>query len=176
MTANFDDANDAFFSDFMKCISTEEENIQQDVSLCLITNEPLEKYAIRLNCGHSFNYLPLANAIHQYKLDQTKNGGFIDGNTYCPYCREKTVGLLPYAPVSFKIQGVNMPHKHSFGTNSCKHKMSSKKECERTCYYDKCYIHIETPDAIMCKGVTKAGNPCKNKATSVENYCKLHLK
>jgi len=84
--------------------------------------------------------------------------------------------LLPYVSISEKIQGVNMPHNHSFGTNTCKHKMSSKKECGRTCYYEKCYMHIDSPDAIMCNGITKAGTPCKNKASTSENYCKLHQK
>jgi hypothetical protein len=176
--ATFNDANDAFFSDFMKCISTEQDYEQvEDASLCLITNEPLKEYAVRLNCGHSFNNEPLTFAMYQYKLDQKNNNGLLDCNTYCPYCREKTEGLLPCTPKSDKITGVNMPHKHSFGTNACKHMISSKKDCGRKCYYDKCHIHLGMHDTIMCKGITKAGTPCKNKASSsVVNYCKLHNK
>jgi len=176
--STFDAANDAFFADFIKCISTEPDEIEVvDASLCLITNEPLKKYAIRLNCGHCFNYEPLSNAIFQYKKDLKNNTNFVDADTLCPYCREKTVGLLPYVPISEKINGVNMPHKHSFGEKSCKHVMMNKKECGRKCYFDKCHLHLETNDnvVIMCKGITKAGTPCKNKA-SVENYCKLHSK
>jgi hypothetical protein len=177
MTTTFDDANNAFFEDFMKCISTEQDQEQPENSkLCLISNEPLGKFAILLNCGHSFNYDPLLNAIHQYKLDQNKNGGTHSMDTHCPYCREKTKGLMPYAGSSHeKIQGVNMPHNASFGSNACKHMTTSKKECGRTCYFDKCYLHIDKSNAIMCKGITKAGTPCKNKA-SVGLYCKLHGK
>ena len=176
--STFDAANEAFFSDFMKCISTEQDEEQaNDVSLCLITNEPLKKYAVRLKCGHSFNIEPLTYAMYQYKLDKKINNAVMDYNTYCPYCRDKTEGLLPYAPTSEKYHGVNMPHKHSFGNNLCKHNISTNKQCGRKCYYDKCYIHLVMPDLVICKGVTKAGLPCKNKASShVENYCKLHSK
>jgi len=174
----FDAANEAFFSDFMKCVSSEQDELEVvDTSLCLITNEPLKKYAIRLNCGHTFNYEPLSNAIFQYKQDIKNITNLVDPNTHCPYCREKTVGLLPYVPISEKIHGVNMPHKYSFGSNVCKHKMSLKKECGRKCYYDKCYLHLDMKDVVVCKGLTKAGLPCKNKARSnVVNYCKLHSK
>jgi hypothetical protein len=177
MTTTFHDANNSFFEDFMKCISTEEDQEQLETSnVCLITNEPLGKYSIRLNCGHSFNYEPLLNAIHQYKLDQNKNDTVHDMDTHCPYCREKTKGLLPYSPIGDKIQAVNVPHKFSFGENTCSHVMSKKNVCGRKCYFGKCYLHIEKPETIQCNGVTKAGTQCKNKATSVENYCKLHRK
>lgn len=176
----FNDANEAFFADFMKCISTEQDDEPvEDASLCLITNEPLKEYAVRLNCGHSFNYEALASAIFEYKNDQMRNHIIVGKDTYCPYCREKTQGLMPCTPKSEKITGVNMPHKYSFGTNICKHIMTSKKECGRKCYFDKCHLHLGTPDAcvVMCKGVTKSGAPCKNKASSaVDNYCKLHQK
>jgi hypothetical protein len=178
MTTTFDDANNSFFEDFMKCISTEEEQEQplENSNICLITNEPLSKFAIRLNCGHSFNYGPLLNAIYQYKLDQNKNGGTHSMDTHCPYCREKTKGLLPYAPNFNKIKDVNIPFNRTFGSNSCKHMMTKKQECGRTCYFEKCHLHIDKHDIIQCNGITKAGTPCKNKATSVENYCKLHRK
>ena len=178
MTNTFDDANDAFFSDFMKCISTEQEqeSSPENSNICLITNDPLEKYSIRLKCGHSFNYSPLLNAIQQYKRDQYKHGGIVGLDTHCPYCREKTVGLLPYAPGFEKIHPVNIPHNASFGSNVCKHMTTAKKECGRKCYFEKCYLHIDKCNIIMCKGITKAGTPCKNKASTAENYCKLHQK
>jgi hypothetical protein len=174
--ATLDEANSAFFADFMKCISTEQEEETSDVSMCLITNEPLKKYAIRLKCGHTFNYEPLAAASYEYKRDIKSNNLPIYSDTHCPYCREKTIGLLPYVPTSEKIHGVNMPHKHSFGENQCRHIMTNKKECGRVCYFDKCYIHLEqhSPVVVMCSATTKSGNPCKNKASS-GNYCKLHL-
>jgi hypothetical protein len=174
----FDAANDAFFADFIKCISTEPDDVEVvDTSCCLITNEPLKKYAIRLNCGHTFNYEPLYNAIHEYKQDMMMNNGPV-ADTHCPYCRERTEGLLPYVPTSEKAYGVNMPHNHSFGKNLCKHVMRNKKECGRKCYFDKCHLHLEINDNLvtMCKGITKAGNPCKYKASTTENYCKLHSK
>lgn len=173
-TYNFNDANDAFFSDFMKCVSSEQEQEQtSDISLCLITNEPLDPHAIRLKCGHSFNYLPLLNTINQYKQDQKRNNRFDKYDTHCPYCREKTPGLLPYLPKNEKIYGVNMPYIQSFGENSCKYITSSNKECGLRCYFDKCHLHL---NSIFCKGTTKAGKPCKYKASSVENYCKIHSK
>jgi hypothetical protein len=173
-----DEANSAFFADFMKCISTEQEQEEPENSnVCLISNEPLGKFAIRLKCGHSFNYDPLLHSIYQYKLDQNKNGGIRSMDTHCPYCREKTKGLLPYAGSSYeKIQAVNMPHNASFGENACKHVMTNKKECGRKCYFDKCHLHLEKCDIIQCQGITKSGTPCKNKASSVGLYCKLHKK
>ena len=172
MDATFEEANSSFFEEFMKCISTEDTTTNEEKT-CMITYEPLKKYAVQLKCGHSFNYEPLLHAIHQYKLDQKKNGGIMGSSTPCPYCRDKTDGLLPYVDGQLKINGVNMPHKHSFGTNMCNHTMSNKEPCGRTCYFDKCYVHMNASDNV-CKGVTKAGNQCKNKASSANSYCKLH--
>ena len=177
MTTTFDGANDAFFADFIKCISTEPEPESDNKSpLCLITNEPLEKYSVRLNCGHSFNYAPLLNAIQQYKHDQLQTTKTNNMNTHCPYCREMTIGVLPYAPGFEKKLYINTPHTLCIGTNACKHILTNKSECGRRCYYNKCHLHIEKPDVIKCNGITRAGVPCKNNATSVEIYCKLHRK
>lgn len=176
MTTTFNDANNAFYADFMKCVSGEKEE-SQNAKTCLISDEPLEKYSIRLNCGHSFNYSPLLNAIQQYKNDQFKHGVTEHSmDTHCPYCREKTPGLLPYAPGFNKIKHVNSPCISSFGTNKCVYNITNKKECGMACYYDKCHLHINKLDKVACKGITKAGTPCKNKATPVEHYCKLHRK
>jgi hypothetical protein len=177
MDANFEEANSSFFEEFMKCISTEDTKTDEEKT-CMITYEPLKKYAVQLKCGHSFNYEPLLHATYQYKVDQKNNGIKVGLSTPCPYCREKTDGLLPCIPISEKIHGVNMPHKHSFGENKCVHVMMNKKQCDRECYFDKCHLHLEThgPADRLCKGVTKAGNPCKYKASSGNSYCKLHQK
>jgi hypothetical protein len=176
-TTNFHEVNNAFFDDFMNCISTEQTTQEDENSkICLISNEPLEEFAIRLKCGHSFNYSSLLNAIHQYKSDQYKISKKQDYDTYCPYCREKTEGLLPYAPNFEKIKNVNIPFNRSFGDNVCAHVMTNKKECGRKCYFKKCYLHIGTCEKIQCGAITKSGGQCKNKTTSVENYCKLHQK
>ena len=177
MSNTFYEANGAFFDDFMKCISTEPDLLEEtDETRCLITNDPLEKYSIRLNCGHSFNYLPLLNAIKEYKSDQYTTCKHYDMNTYCPYCREKTSGLLPYAPGFDQLMYINIPHTWSMGNNICKHVLTKKIECGRKCYYHKCHKHVDKPDATQCVGVTRKGEPCKNKATSLEIYCKLHRK
>lgn len=178
-SSTFNDANAAFFADFMKSISSEpDEEPQQQQQTCLITHEPLEKYSIRLNCGHFFNYQPLLNAIDEYKRDFKHNNNSLNDKmaTYCPYCREKTNGLLPYVSGFNKIEHVNSPCSASFGSNTCSQIMTTKKICGRQCYFEKCHLHIHHPDITKCKGVTKAGNPCKNNATSVEIYCKLHRK
>lgn len=178
MTTTFADANNSFYEDYMRCISTDQEQPDSEFeNVCLISNEPLKKHAIRLNCGHSFNYKPLLTSVYEYKLDQTKHGVSRTFYTDCPYCRSRTPGVLPYVPGAEKIKAVNMPYDASFGENICNHIIpSTNKECGRTCYYDKCHVHMNKCDPVMCNGTTKSGAHCKYKATSGANYCKLHLK
>lgn len=176
MTNNFYEVNNSFFEDFMRCISTEKEQDVENANLCLISNEPIEKYAIRLNCGHTFNYEPLLISIYKYKEDKKLCGVASSFVTECPYCREKTDGILPYLPGHKKIKDVNIPHKESFGSNTCKYIMGDKNACGKKCYFEKCYLHINKHDIIQCNGITKSGTQCKNKATPLENCCKLHQK
>ena len=55
-----------FFSELYKSLDQDENNNDDD-NKCLITNETLTDRFVKLNCGHSFNYLPLLYDIKNHK-------------------------------------------------------------------------------------------------------------
>ena len=101
-----------FFSELYKSLD-DEDNENNNDNICLISNLPLEDNCFKIDCGHSFNYLPLYLDIKNHK--QKFNG--MEGNSSrlnkneirCPYCRKKHKGVLPYYEELGlpKIDGVN---------------------------------------------------------------------
>ena len=100
-----------FFSE-LNNLKTEEEPTNDD-NICLITYEPLSDRYIKMNCGHTFNYVPLFNDLlnhknYQEKQDQEKQNQKKQNQQKpknkikigqpkirCPYCRKTTTKLLP---------------------------------------------------------------------------------
>jgi hypothetical protein len=104
-----------FFSELYKSLDTEESNCktEEDDNLCLITNQPLIDKFVKMECGHKFNYLPLFNDLVNHKkkfnnMESTSTHLKIN-EIRCPYCRKKSIGLLPYYEELglAKITGVN---------------------------------------------------------------------
>jgi hypothetical protein len=87
--------------------NTNEENI------CLISNEPLIENFVELPCNHKFNYIPLFHDIKNHKQIfnnmEGKSTHLNHNEIRCPYCRNKSFGILPYYPDMElpKIHGVN---------------------------------------------------------------------
>jgi hypothetical protein len=102
-----------FFSELYKSLDDEDTDKNDYDNLCLITNLPLGDNCFKMECGHSFNYVPLYLDIKNHK--QKFNG--MEGNASrlnkneirCPYCRKKQLGVLPYYEELGlpKIDGVN---------------------------------------------------------------------
>lgn len=85
---------------------------EQEDNTCQISLEPLDSYAVTLECNHKFNYIPLYNEICAQKFDlktyewqyldrhciQKLNKSGLDYYIRCPYCRNMQFGLLPFYP------------------------------------------------------------------------------
>jgi hypothetical protein len=76
--------------------------------VCLITGTPLTEHFIKLECGHTFNYVPLYYDIlnHKKKFNTMENKTLKTTQLRCPYCRNIQSNLLPY----HKFPGVKQVH------------------------------------------------------------------
>jgi hypothetical protein len=104
------EGNIDFFSELYKSLDEDEND---DDNNCLITNQKLTDRFVKLNCGHSFNYLPLLNDIknHKEKFNNLEGSHtkLKQDEIRCPYCRNRQTDLLPYYEDLYpdKINGVN---------------------------------------------------------------------
>ena len=65
-----------FFSELNKLLNKENvknENVKNEENICLISNEELTDNFVKLNCGHSFNYLPLYKDLVNQKQTLPSN-------------------------------------------------------------------------------------------------------
>ncbi len=104
-----------FFAELYKSLDEEEikNKTEDDDNICLITKKPLTDNFVEMSCGHKFNYIPLYYDI----LNHKKKFNNMEGSTTrlkqneirCPYCRKRSVGLLPHYEGSSlpKVSGVN---------------------------------------------------------------------
>ena len=104
-----------FFAELYKSLDDEENNHKndEDNKLCLITNKPLTDKFVEMSCGHKFNYLPLYYDLinHKTKFNNMEGSAtrLKHNEIRCPYCRNKSTGLLPYYEELNlpKVSGVN---------------------------------------------------------------------
>jgi len=107
------EGNIDFFAELYKSLD-EDDNLNEESNLCLITDQPLTDKFVQLQCGHKFNYSPLFLDIknHKQKFNHLEGGTtqLKINEIRCPYCRHKHEGILPYYPeLGFpKINGVNI--------------------------------------------------------------------
>ena len=78
-----------------------------DTNKCLITRMPLLADSVQLDCGHSFNYLPLFNDLVQ-QVKPSINGWSRVGRIGCPFCRRFQQTILPFNPAYKLVVGVNL--------------------------------------------------------------------
>jgi hypothetical protein len=113
------EGNIDFFAELYKSLDIEDEHANENV--CLITNQPLTENFVKMECGHTFNYIPLFHDIKNHKQKYNNlEGSHSRLHSYeirCPYCRNKQKKLLPYYPELGleKTHGVNYydPNKKS---------------------------------------------------------------
>jgi hypothetical protein len=104
------EGNIDFFSELYKSLDQDDED---NNNTCLISNQTLTDRFVKLNCGHSFNYLPLLNDIknHKEKFNNLEGSHtkLKQDEIRCPYCRNRQTELLPYYEDLYpnKIHGVN---------------------------------------------------------------------
>ena len=86
--------------DFYKELNT--NNSIDDLSnICLLTHQPLEQNYIKLECNHTFNYIPIYKEIcrQKYSKNNYLETCYLSINEIkCPYCRNINSKLLPLAP------------------------------------------------------------------------------
>jgi hypothetical protein len=116
-----------FYSELTKSLKEEDENLE---NICLITNTPLQEHNIKLECGHSFNYLSIYKDINNHKnkfnLMELSSSTLKAEQIRCPYCRNIQNKLLPYIEIEGveKIHGVNY-----FDENYSKYNCYFQGEC-----------------------------------------------
>jgi hypothetical protein len=106
--------------DFYDLLSNDKANDTNNIiddRKCLISDEPLHEPFIKLECNHSFNYIPLYLEYMQTKyLNNIKcSSTFVHKTLICPYCRHVTKHLMPYFDIEISS---NVSVKKIFGINS----------------------------------------------------------
>ena len=103
---NFD-----FYKELYESLDDSDDNNNIDESsaqVCLITNTPLTKHFVELECKHAFNYVPLFKDLvnHKTKFSSLDTHRLKVHEVSCPYCRNKQGNLLPY------IEELGLPKEH----------------------------------------------------------------
>lgn len=113
------EGNIDFFAELYKSLHAHENEINNDIytdqdeNKCLITYEPLTDKHVKLDCGHSFNYIPLFTDVltqkYLYNGSEDPHSIVRFNEIRCPFCRKKQNKLLPYYEELGleKINGVN---------------------------------------------------------------------
>lgn len=134
----------ATFKDLLDA-ADEVEKEEDSVEKCLISNEPLDKTKMTLQCNHSFNYVHLYNEVVAQKyLKNMYNGKKSFYKTQngieCPYCRTFTDCLLPPS-IDLKCSSKN--YVTSITITSCLKIHCQVEDCE----YRPIYV---TPLGCYC--------------------------
>lgn len=144
------EGNIDFYSELYKSLEEDLNDADSD-NICLITNEALVDNYVKLECGHTFNYLPLYYDIYNHKKKfnsmETSYGHLKINEIRCPYCRNKQSGVLPYYEELQleKVNGVNI---------ICENKPNKNHEC-----YEQCGYFTENPKFIP--ELPESSNNCK---------------
>ncbi|MFY7728232.1 MAG: hypothetical protein ACOVRN_01810 [Flavobacterium sp.] len=110
------DGNIDFYAELYKSLDDISDAEDTPQSTCLITGDTLTDKYVTLNCGHTFNYIPLYYDVLAHKLKynkfESKAGKLCAWQFQCPYCRKKQSELLPYYPElnTGRVLGVNYYH------------------------------------------------------------------
>ena len=145
-----------FNAELSKLITNNEDTDEEE---CLISREKLDNTAIKLECGHSFNYEPLYNEIVKQKVlghRVTEITKLCNHQLKCPYCRNIQNKVLPYAPFLNlrKITGVNSPAKWQMLNDRCCYSNNNKRSkyfntpCNEPCWGKYCNKHAKLKSVI----------------------------
>lgn len=100
---NFD-----FYKELYESLDDSDDNNNVSAQVCLITNTPLTKHFVELECKHTFNYVPLFKDLvnHKTKFSSLDTHRLKVNEIRCPYCRNKQGNVLPY------IEELGLPKEH----------------------------------------------------------------
>lgn len=179
-----------FYKELEASLNSKEESETNNV--CLITNKPLiEDANIKLECGHTFNYVSICNEVYESKYGNhyQNNYGYAklrDHQIRCPYCRQIQDTILPYFPdvCKMRVRGVNYPLGWSMGKNECNYVFKSGKNkgnaCGKQCYREKCHQHFAKSkvksDFDASKVEKREATLKKYSLTQLRQIAKFHKK
>ena len=101
---NFD-----FYKELYESLDDSGNNMDEQLAqVCLISNTPLTKHFVELECKHTFNYVPLFKDLvnHKTKFSTLDTHRLKVNEIRCPYCRNKQGNVLPY------IEELGLPKEH----------------------------------------------------------------
>ena len=98
---------------FYKCLANDTESDTDDINshgTCMISQTPLSREHVTLECGHKFNYDAIFNDIYNHKkqFHELETSRLKGTQIRCPYCRNIQNSLLPHLPGKKMVCGVNM--------------------------------------------------------------------
>ena len=185
MTESVFDFN-AELDKLIKSNDCHDENEDQE---CLISREKLNETAIKLECGHSFNYEPLYNEIIKQKVlghRVTEITKLCNHQLKCPYCRNIQNKVLPYAPfLNLKrITGVNSPAKWQMLNDRCCYSNNNKRSkyfntpCNEPCWGKYCTKHAKLKSIIKAESklLDEKKNVVVAESTTTTIVCSCILK
>ncbi len=110
----------------------------EEEECCLITNYPLDKNSITLQCNHKFNLLPLYKEVcnQKCKASHLEIKKLKMNEIKCPYCRQRHNKLLPHVKLNNTmsyIHGVNSPEEYCMSLYSCEYTYKYGKNKGNTC-------------------------------------------
>ena len=172
-----------FYNELYKSLDDVHDESDEN-QVCLITDQPLKEYFVKLDCGHSFNYIPLYNDIvaHKTKFNNMESSIKVlsSNQIRCPYCRNIQNNLLPY----HEEEGV----KKMYGVNSLDKDSDDYYSIYGTYCCQKCEFLTDNPSfnsemeesAVNNKYITCNSYPvCKiynTKYGDNKYYCYVHRK
>ena len=172
--------------DFYAELNKDSDDEYSDENMCLLTNLPLDKNAIKLPCSHEFNLYPLYKEVMQQKTITNTSHLNIDKLKFnqikCPYCRQKHDFLLPRIRLNKDMiycSGVNSPEQFCMKFHTCEYLFKSGKNknymCYKPAYYDVNYCYCLTHHTMASKRRWKTTQSTSKKTTHV-NICGAILK
>lgn len=167
--------------------NTDTDDEAENENICLLTHIPLDKNSIKLQCNHSFNFMPLYKEVLKQKIKSSTTHYNTDKLLFhqikCPYCRQKHNELLPHIRlnknISF-ISGVNGPEYLCMKSKTCTYVFKSGKNknncCPKSAYYDVngCYCTTHRKNVSKKASTTSNGENITNKENN--ELCKAILK
>jgi len=180
----------AFNKELLRLICSDEQDNDDDDTLCLITGLPLLGNHVQLACGHKFNYVPIYKEICSQKRHQTLEVAKLGTHEVkCPYCRRIQNGLLPFdQEYGHKRYGVNHPPSKVYRGNKCQALLKSGKRkgaaCAKACIKQFCKLHHTQTLQVKCSAILKSGKRkgelcncrCIGKESIVKETCRRHLR
>jgi len=158
-------------------LSNDIVNNNDDSNNCLISNTKLTSNAIKLSCGHVFNYESIYKEVSKQKIHRSvlEVVKLKEYQLKCPYCRTIQDKLLPFLklPGIRKIFGVNHPLHKTMCTNTCKYHFKTGKNkgkpCDMICFFECCNTHQSAIEKKKLKNESITIKPTNNISNSSSN-------